>query len=444
MANQPGEISEERGPGEEMTFSASTPKRSPYHRPENVQFNGVHRGFLPLLAWALYDLANTFFAVAMLSFYFPLWVVEDHGAPELVFSVALAISMILVALAMPVCGALADATGARMRYLRWTTIGCIAATTLIGFLDRLGPALVLFVAANFCYQLGTIFYDALLWQVADRRRLGRASGFGAAFGYLGSMMGLLFLWPFVRSGGHQAAFLPAAIFFTLFALPSFFLIRDPAVSRRPVAWGALIRHALVQPARTLRHARAYPGLFRLFVASFFSLNAINTVLVFMVIYTKKVLGFGEEDLIRFFLVGQACAVAGSLVFGRVVERLGSKRTLMLIWFGWIVALALLGLMQTARGLWVAGPLIGFCLGSTWATSRVLIVELAPKEQLSEFLGLAGLLGRAASILGPLVWGLIVLDPSRYPQAVMALIALLAIGLWIFRRMPDPRTLETVG
>jgi len=390
-----------------------------------------------LLAWALYDLANTFFAVAMLSFYFPLWVVEDHGAKELVFSAALAVSMVCVALAMPLCGAISDARGERMRYLRWTTFGCVGATVLIGVVDELWSALGLFVLANFCYQLGTVFYDALLWQVARPAQLGQASGFGAAFGYLGSMTGLVFLWPFVRQGGHQAAFIPSAVLFLLFALPSFLMIREP-ITRRPIAWRSTIQQALTRLITTVQNARRYAGLWRFFLASFFSLNAINTVLVFMAVYTKVVLRFEESELIRFFLWGQSFAVLGSLVLGRVVEHLGSKRTLGLIWMGWMGSLVLVSLSQDARWLWAIGPLIGFCLGSTWATSRVLIVELAPKDQLAELLGLAGLLGRAASILGPLVWGIIVWDPARYRQACLALIGLLAIGLWIFRRVPDPR------
>lgn len=104
----------------------------------------------------------------------------------------------------------------------------------------------------------------------------------------------------------------------------------------------------------------------------------------------------------------------------------------------MVALAWLGLIRDTRWVWVIGPLFGLCLGSTWATARVLVVELAPKERLAEFLGFAGLLGRSAGILGPLIWGLLVWDPSRYRQAIGALIALLAIGLWIFRRVPEPR------
>ena len=163
-----------------------------------------------MFAWALFDLANTFFAVAMLSFYFPLWIIEDRGGREFSFSLALGCSMACVAFLMPLCGALSDTTGERMRFLRWTTYGCIVATLLISVCAHLGLALILFGVANTCYQLGTVFYDALLWKVAPEGRLSETSGIGAAFGYLGSMVGLLLLWPFVRAGGHHAAFAPSA------------------------------------------------------------------------------------------------------------------------------------------------------------------------------------------------------------------------------------------
>jgi len=377
----------------------------------------------------------------MLSFYFPLWVVEDQGAKELIFSAALACSMVCVAIAMPFCGAISDATGQRMRYLRWTTLGCVGATALIGVVHQLWLGLVLFVVANVCYQLGTIFYDALLWQLARPARLGQISGFGAAFGYLGSMTGLLFLWPFVRHGGHQAAFIPSAIFFLLFAVPGFSAIREPK-EQASVGWRPVIQQATRRLVLTVRSAQSYGGLFRFFIASFFSLNAINTVLVFMAVYTKTVLRFSESELIRFFLWGQGFAVIGSLVFGRIIGWCGSKRTMAFIWLGWLGALLLAAVSPQAQWLWAIAPLIGFCLGSTWATSRVLIIELAPKDQLAELLGLAGLLGRVSAVLGPLLWGVIMWDPGRHRQALWALIGLLAIGLWIFRRVPDPRRLPS--
>jgi UMF1 family MFS transporter len=389
-----------------------------------------------VLAWALFDLANTFFAVAILSFYFPLWLVEDQGLKELSFSIALSVSMAGVALLMPFCGAVSDATGERMRFLRWTTYGCVTATTLLGVVSHALIALLLFGIANFCYQLGTIFYDALLWRVAPRGRLGQISGLGAAFGYAGSMVGLLVLWPFVQWGGYQASFVPSALCFLLFALPSFLLIRE-VPGLRPSSWRELMRTAWLRLGITVRSARRYPGVWNFLWASFFSANAINTVLVFMAVYTRKIIGFTNAQLVSFFLVSQASAIAGALCFGKAVPRWGAKRTLTAVWCGWVAALGLLAASVSERFLWVAGPIAGFCLGSTWATARVLLMELSPKDQLAEMFGLAGLFGRASSILGPLLWGLLVWDPARYPVALLALIGLLGIGLWILSRVPEP-------
>lgn len=389
----------------------------------------------PILAWALFDLANTFFAVAMLSFYFPLWVVETRGGRELSFSIALGVSMVCVALVMPFCGALSDATGERMRFIRWTTYGCTAATLLIGLTTHLGTALLLFGLANACYQLGTVYYDALLWKVAAPGQLGQTSGIGAAFGYLGSALGLVLLWPFVRGGGYQAAFVPSAVFFLLFALPSFLVIREGPRLPGRVDWRAAVRAAALRLLSTIRSAHAMVGLWRYFWAAFFSLNAINTVLVFMGVYARRVMGFTMEQLIPFFLFSQMFAIAGSLVFGQASPRWGAKRTLAWIWFGWMAALALVALSRSPQWLWIAGPIMGFCLGSTWATSRVLVVELSPKDQLAEIFGLAGLFGRLSSVIGPLLWGLVVWDPARYRHAILMLIGLLAVGLALLSRVP---------
>ena len=391
-----------------------------------------------VLAWALYDLANTFFAVAMLTFYFPLWVIEDRGAKELSYSLAVGISMACVALIMPFCGALSDARGERVRLLRWTTFACAACTLLIGFTADVMTGLILFGVANVFYQLGTVFYDALLWKVTGPDRLGQTSGLGAAFGYLGSMVGLLFLWPFVRAGGYQAAFVPSAVFFLLFALPCFLLIRETPSTAR-IVWGELAATAMRRLVTTVRSVRALGGLWRFFWATFFSMNAIYTVLFFMAVYTRKVAGFSLDEVIRFFLFCQVFTVAGSLVFGQIIPRWGPKRTLSVLWLGWIGALAVIAVNPSVQWLWIVGPVFGFCLGSTFATTRVLLIELAPKDRLAEMVGLAGLFGKASAIVGPLVWGVLVLDPTGYRRGFLFLIALLVVGLWLLQGVPAPQT-----
>jgi UMF1 family MFS transporter len=324
-----------------------------------------------------------------------------------------------------------------MRFIRWTTYGCVAATLLSGFAPGLGASLAWFGIANALYQLGTVFYDALLWKITAPGRLGQISGVGASFGYLGSALGLLLLSPFVQAGGYPAAVKASAVFFLIFALPSFLLIEEDRAPGRGPAWGEVVRTAHRQLWTTLRNAHRLRGLWRYFWAAFFSLNAINTILVFMGIYTKKVLNFSHAEIVRFFVFSQLFAVAGSLILGRLVPRWGAKRTLAWIWGGWMAALGLVALVPSARAIWIAGPVIGFCLGSTWATSRVLVIELSPKGQLAEMFGLAGLFGRASSILGPLLWGALVWDPSGYRPALLVLMGLLAIGIWLLRRVPEP-------
>jgi len=64
------------------------------------------------------------------------------------------------------------------------------------------------------------------------------------------------------------------------------------------------------------------------------------------------------------------------------------------------------------------------------------MELSPKDQLAEMLGLAGLFGRASAVLGPILFGALVWDPARYPQALLMLTGLLGLGLWVLRGVPS--------
>ncbi len=114
--------------------------------------------------------------------------------------------------------------------------------------------------------------------------------------------------------------------------------------------------------------------------------------------------------------------------------------------------------------WVMGSLVGIFLGSTWTASRPLLTSLAPKEVLGQFFGLYSLSGKAAAILGPIIWGFVILyfkaDNAmvqnvisllgslglvftdqvvltiQYRFAVGALVLMMIAGLIIFRKVPD--------
>ena len=148
-------------------------------------------GSVPLLSWALYDFANTIFAMNVLTLYFALWVTVDNGADDIVYSIAFSASMLAVAVVSPVLGATSDRYGRRIPFLILFTVICVAFTAPIGRLGGLPVALLFFAIANSAYQCGSVYYDSLLSTVSNESNRGRISGIGVALGYVGTIFGIL-------------------------------------------------------------------------------------------------------------------------------------------------------------------------------------------------------------------------------------------------------------
>ena len=414
---------------------------------------------LRVFSWAFYDFANTIYSMNVVSLYFSLWITVDNGRGDILVSAANSISMALVALTMPLLGALSDQIRRRMPFLMGLTAGCILFTALIGLIGgsgmgagvRVWSALLFFTLANYAYQGGLVFYNALLPEVSTPATMGRISGYGVALGYLGAIVGLILVMPFnqgsvlgleipfIAGGGRVATFVPTALFFLLFSLPIFLFVREKASrpsSRSRADWKEGFRRVW----SFFVHHRRYPGVARFLVAKFFYENGISAVIIFMAVYAVKVMGFGDEQVMHFLLVSTTAAVAGSALCGQLVDRWGPRRTLLAVLLGWSLALSLVLITGNRIVFWAAGSLIGIFMGGTWTASRPLMVSLVPEEMLGEFFGLYAFSGKAAAIFGPLVWGLVVASFSglgilKYKLAVGSLLLLILIGLLILRSVP---------
>lgn len=404
------------------------------------------------LEWALYDFANTIFSMNVLTMYLAQWVVVDRGVESFWYSLANSASMAVVAVTLPVLGTLADgAPGGRVRWLLGFTVAAVLGTALVG-LAAAGPpgpgtvtaALLAFAAANYAFQGSLVFYNALLPRVSTPGTIGWISGFGVALGYCGSIAGLLLVKPFVDSGGRAAAFLPTAALYALFALPLF--LRFPPWGATRDAVPALpfvvrLRAATAEVLEALRDTRRHPGVRRFLIANWLFVDAISTVILFMAVYAQEVMGMPDSVKIPFFILSTSGAVVGSLAAGRAADRLGPKRVLAWILVGWGVTLALVALTAAPAVFWGAGVVIGVCLGGTWTTSRALLARLTPEAAHGRFFGLYALADKAAAVIGPLVWGVIVwaaapMGPDRYRLAVLVLVGFIAAGWWMLRGVPE--------
>jgi len=404
------------------------------------------RSAVVITSWALYDFANTIFSMVVVSRYFPLWVTEDMGAQDIYISIPTSISMLLVALTVPVFGALTDQTGRRVRPLFFITAGCVIATASMGAADSLYTGLALFAIANYCYQAALVFYDGLLPTVARGASLGRVAGFGVALGYLGAVIGLAMVTPIANAYGRQAAFVPVALLFLLFALPCFLLVKDDH-ARPAQPLGQPIRHAFSQLAATFRAARERRNLFIFLLANLFILDCVNTVISFMSVYAKKVMGLDGTPLTIFQTVAILMAVAGAFIWGQLTHRIGAHKTLQILCGMWLITLMVAASAINPVMYWAVGALAGLSMGGVWVAGRTLLAQLAPPERVGEFFGLFNLAGKAAAIMGPMIWGVTVAiftplgGTIQHRMAILSLAVNVIIG-WYLLRMVDPEKKET--
>lgn len=407
---------------------------------------------LPVLSWALYDFANTIFAMNVLTLYFALWVTEDIGAKQSAFSLALSGSMLAVAATSPMLGAVSDRLGRRIPFLVGLVLTCVVFTSAIGQVGGLVVALLFFAIANFAYQSGNVFYDSLLPTVSQEHNRGRVSGLGVGLGYVGTIAGILMVAPFVDQWGRGAAFLPTALLFLLFAIPCFLFVKEV---RTDVPWSArLIKEGYIQLYHTLRNARSHSNLLKFIGARFLYVDAVNTLLIFMAVYVTQVIGFTDQQVRVLLIISTSFAIVGSFLYGRVVDHIGPKKTLTIVLIQWGVVFIAAATTVYSPVFWIIGAMAGIALGGTWTADRAFLTRLAPPAQMGEFFGLYQLAGRFAAVTGPLIWaattdGLAGLGMVRFRIAILVLLVNVVLGFIFLMRVreeqaPAPEAFATTN
>lgn len=394
----------------------------------------------PTVSWMLYDLANTVFSFMIITLYFPRWVV-DNGGNDAIYGNVISLSMLLMFVTAPVLGALSDMARRRMPFLVTSTLLCIVSTALMGQ-GGLWPSLFFFAVANYFFQAGLIFYDALLPVVSTEENRGRVSGIGVGVGYIGSFLGLGVGSALLAGGAPmERVFQAIALIFLVFAIPCFLLVRErPRLDAQPLTLDA-VKDAFGSVAGTLRRVKDYPGLGRFLLGRVFYTDVANTLIPFMGIYVTEELNFTEGQFTTLVGISIAAAVIGGLIWGVVVDRLGPKRTLDIVLFSWMGTLLLavaIPFMELPYSLfYLVGALAGINLGGTWASDRTLMLRLSPPRYLGQFYGLYAMVGRFGQIIGPFMWGFVAVTMGLGRAAALFSLFILIVIAWaILRAVSD--------
>jgi UMF1 family MFS transporter len=382
------------------------------------------------IAWCTFDFANSAFpTVALTAFGAPYFtsVLAADGidlgfatlGPAAAWGAAISTSMAVVTVSAPITGAIADRSNKKRALLALYVAICVAATIGLGFVPRGAglAAFALYVVANFAFEGAYVFYNAFLPELVPKDRIGRLSGQGWAFGYVGGLLALFLCRPLVPddyasadAGAASTIFFVIAAWYAAFSLPVLLVLRDRARLRQDDERSAEPRRyvttAFRELARTLRSIRAYRVIALFLVAYFLYNDAITTVIEFVGIFTKEVLAFTPKDNIALFLVLNVIAAPGALLFGHLLDRIGGKRAISISLVLWVVVVIAAATTTSREAFFGVAALAAVVIGATQASSRALLARIAPRRRVGEFMGFLALSGKASAILGPTVYGLV--------------------------------------
>jgi len=390
-------------------------------------------------AWSMYDFANSGYTTVVITAVYGAYFVSaiSQNAPWATFAwtAALSVSYALILATGPLVGAWADAHAAKKKLLLLSTAGCVLFTALLAFVPpgQVALALALIAASNYFFGTGENLIAAFLPELADSRAMGRVSGWGWSFGYVGGLVALGICLAYILSSGKPATstvpvtMLITAAFFAAAATPTFLYLHERALPQPS------FDNPWTRVKQTLREMHKYADLRRFLLCLLFYQAGITAVISLAAIYAEQAMKFTMQDTIVLILVVNVTAAVGAFGFGYLQDAIGHVRAVSLTLVGWIVMVLIAGLTTSHSGFWLAANLAGLCMGSSQAAGRAIVGYLAPPSRLAEFFGLWGLAVKAASIFGPLTYGLVTwIFAGNHRLGIFATGLYFVIGLALLR------------
>ena len=410
-----------------------------------------------IFGWAMYDWANSAFAVTMGAVIAPFFaeaIVPEAGwngwSAETIWAAVVSIGSTILFLFMPVLGAIADFNSARRRFLRGFAMGGGLMVLALPFVpDGMVPwFVVVALTAHIGFVAGNVFYDAFLPGLTTDDTVDRVSSKGYAFGYVGGglylVLGLILLLAsgddgltgLSSSGATRVVIFGSGLWwigFTLYALRRLPEVGEastvPRRYRHMRPWRA---YAAIGFGRTLGTAKklvGYPQLMLFVLAFIFYNDGAVTVINISGSYASETLDLGIAEITGAFLIVQFVAFGGALFFGMLADRIGARQAIMWSLLVWVLIAVTAYFLPAGEALpfYIVAVVVGWVMGGVQALSRSLYATMIPEDASAEFFGFFSVFSKFSAIWGPLVFSIVSHRTGSGRPAILSIVAFFVIG-----------------
>jgi UMF1 family MFS transporter len=407
-------------------------------------------------AWAMYDWANSAYALVISSAIFPAYyntITSKDGNSRVsilnmeientaLYSVALGLSFGLVAFLSPLLSAIADYTGNQRSFMQFfCTMGALACMGLFFFTgpDTLWVGVLGLMLSTMGYAGSMVYYHAYLPAIADEATQDKVSARGFAYGYIGAttllIINLLFILNEQALGIRDPTLLPRLAFVSVglwwigFAQITFRHLPKGINQTKPES--RLIFHGYKELIKTWRQVRSNPWLKRFLAAFFFYAMGVQTVMFMAASFGEKEIGLSLTALIATVFSLEYIAIGGAYLFAFISERWGNIRALMLAVVIWIGICVGAYHINSAGAFFVCAFFIGIVMGGIQALSRSTYAKLIPKNgHNAGFFSFFDVSEKVAIMLGLLMFGTLDQLTGSMRNSIVALGIWFVIG-WLF-------------
>lgn len=416
-----------------------------------------------VLAWSLWDWGSAAFNAVVVTFVFSVYLVDAVGSdlPGRISASSwlgwsLGAAGVFIAVLAPAFGQRSDAHGRRKRSLFIMTFAVVVIMAGLFFVKDdyhyLWLGLLLIAGGSVIFELCQVPYFAMLRQVSTPRNVGKISGIGWAFGYLGGIVLLLIcLFGFISGDGPTRGLLGvptadgmnirlialvAAGWFALFALPLFFMVPELPPSEDPdeakVGFVDSYRVLFADVRRMWAEDRV---TLKFLIASAFYRDGLAGVFAFGAILAVTVYGLTQEEVMYFAVAANVLAAAGALAGGWLDDKVGPRAVIVASLVSMLVVSIGLFWAEGKTLFWVLGLLLCLFVGPAQSASRTYLTRITDVGREGQNFGLYAMTGRVVSFMTPMLFGLFVFLGNDDRYGILGIAVVLAGGLILLLAVP---------